>query len=256
MSKPETTKEAKAQIAAAREKSRLTVRSLLLNHLVMMKALQFQKPGEPGFKLRSGRVSDYYVDLRPAMLKSRTVSYFVHLMMAELNNILPEAPATKERLFVAGMGVAGRTLVGATLGIAGLVNMNFNGLYLRDEVKAHGTGKDWEGPEPHPGDRIILLDDVLTSGTTAIELKQRLVRTFNIEPLALIVCCDREEGGREALAEHNIKVHSIFTPADLRKYKEEMDEAQQSKQTAGDDASVAAGQAQAANVPAVPPGQN
>jgi uridine monophosphate synthetase len=82
-------------------------------------------------------------------------------------------------------------------------------IYARKEAKEYGTKKMVEGAY-EAGQTVALLDDVITNGGAKLEL----VEPFMNEGLAVrdfVVLVDREQGGKEILAEKGYRLHSVFT---------------------------------------------
>ncbi len=90
------------------------------------------------------------------------------------------------------------------------------GFIVRKEPKAHGTGQWIEGPELLPGQRIAIMEDVVTTGGSAVKAIERVRES---QPGAQIVgvfaLVDRLDGGREALEKMGVSLASIFTKDDL-----------------------------------------
>lgn len=78
---------------------------------------------------------------------------------------------------------------------------------VRKEAKAHGTGKLIEGPF-QPGDRVAVVEDVITTGASALRAAEAVQREGGtvVGVLALV---DREEGGREAIEDKGFPVLSL-----------------------------------------------
>jgi len=84
---------------------------------------------------------------------------------------------------------------------------------VRKEAKAHGTGRLIEGPFA-PGDRVVVIEDVITTGGSALRAAESL-RAAGGQVLGVLALVDREEGGREALAEAGIEVIAIVGAKEL-----------------------------------------
>ena len=82
-------------------------------------------------------------------------------------------------------------------------------IYMRKEVKAHGLGKEIEG-EWQAGERVVIIEDLITSGGSTIQTADRL-RAAGLVVEEAIVLIDREQGGVEKLAAAGIRAHSVFT---------------------------------------------
>ncbi|KAJ8679963.1 hypothetical protein QAD02_015750 [Eretmocerus hayati] len=86
----------------------------------------------------------------------------------------------------------------------------------RKEAKAYGTKKLIEG-EFKSGDEAVIVEDIITSGSSVLETRQDLVAAGMRSDLALIVV-DREQGGRENLEKAGVKVKSLFKITQLMEY--------------------------------------
>ena len=157
--------------------------------------------------LTSGRKSTYYFDCKQTALH-------------------PEGGYCIGRLFLdmlAGRGLAG--VGGMTLGADPLVSAvtvlsyidksPLPGFIVRKQSKGHGTNQYLEGLANFaPGARVAVLEDVVTTGGTLIQACER-VRDAGLEVATVLCVLDREEGGRENLAQAGYSLESIFTREDL-----------------------------------------
>ena len=84
-------------------------------------------------------------------------------------------------------------------------------IMLRKEMKSHGTKKMIEG-DIKLGDEIVLIDDILTTGTSIIQSLGYL-KDYKIKKV--IILLDRQEGGKERLEEYGLEVQSLFTITDF-----------------------------------------
>ena len=67
--------------------------------------------------------------------------------------------------------------------------------YDRKEAKRHGEGGAFSGRAPRPGDRVVIVDDVLSSGGTKLQAAQALERSFGVKPIGILVGLDRRPRG-------------------------------------------------------------
>lgn len=105
--------------------------------------------------------------------------------------------------------------------------LDVNYCFNRKETKDHGDGGDIVGYYPKEGDRIVIVDDVVTSGSSIRESIE-LIRSHSAATVCgVVVAVDRQEknGGRltaldELQEEYGIKVASIVTINDILEYME------------------------------------
>jgi orotate phosphoribosyltransferase len=151
------------------------------------------------FKLTSGLLSPYYVDLRliPSNPEAfqRTVSMYVSVLERDL------IKRTQRLAGVPTAGIAYAAVVALTL------SKPF--LYVRKEEKTHGRGKRIEGLL-QPGDRVVVLDDVVTTGKSLLEAAEAIRAEGGIVDNA-VVLLDRQQGATENLQKNGVKLHAFAT---------------------------------------------
>ena len=154
------------------------------------------------FLLRSGRRSDFYFDGKQVTLDGRGLYLVSRLIL--------------QRCHALGVTAVGGMTLGAdpiAAGVAGLSGMEdaapLRAFIVRKEVKDHGTGKPIEGPPLAHGERVAMVEDTITTGGALLQAYERVVAT-GAEVVEAIVIVDREEGGREALAERGLPLHALF----------------------------------------------
>jgi len=173
----------------------------LCNMLVRLGALQFGM-----FKLTSGRISPYYIDLRivpsfPSVFK-KVCDFYVKLLEEEVG------VDNFDR--VAGIPTAGIPFASI---VAYLLDKPL--LYVRKEERVHGRERRIEGVVK-PGDRVVVLDDLITTGKSILNAVKAL-RGEGVVAEDAVVLIDRMEGGREKLEEDGVKLHSIASILDIAK---------------------------------------
>jgi len=152
------------------------------------------------FTLASGRVSDHYVNCKPVSLSGQGLALLGSLMLE-----LVEADAVA----VAGLTLGADPLVSAVALQAALAGRRLDALIVRKEAKGHGTGAWLEGPLPEPGSRITVLEDVVTTGGSALKAVHQLQEAgYVVEQVVAIV--DRQEGGAEAMKAAGLGLSSLF----------------------------------------------
>ncbi len=158
------------------------------------------------FKLTSGRTSPYYIDLRivPSFPDAfqRVCDVYVKLIKEDLG---------KEGFDrIAGIPTAGIPF--ASL-IAYQLRKPF--LYIRQLARLHGRERRIEGIIM-PGDRVLLVDDLITTGRSLRKAAKAIRAEGGIVNHALVLL-DREEGGKQKLAEDNIGLHFLLTASEAAK---------------------------------------
>ena len=155
---------------------------------------------EGDFTLRSGKKSRYYLDkylfeTQPALLRelARRLAGFVH---AGINRI------------------AGAELGAIALAAATSLETGTPFVIVRNAKKAgYGTGRLIEG-RLAPGDRVLLVEDIATSGGQALEAIRTLREAGAIVD-RLVVVIDRQEGARHSVEAAGCRFEALFTSADL-----------------------------------------
>lgn len=115
-------------------------------------------------------------------------------------------PAQTEVL--AGLELGGIPLVTALARETGLP-----AAFVRKEAKSYGTCRLSEGSNV-VGRRVLLVEDVVTSGGQVARSATQL-RTLGAEVFAAICVIDREAGGADLLAKHDLPLLALFTRSDL-----------------------------------------
>lgn len=153
------------------------------------------------FRLSSGRISPYYIDLR------KIISY-----PEIFDRITDEYVKTIKTLGefdrIAGVATAG-------VPIATLVayKMKKPLIYIRKERKTHGTEVEVEG-ELKAGDKVILVDDVATTGESIVRAAHSIRERGGILNHA-VVFVDREEGARQTLEKEGITLVSLSKTSEI-----------------------------------------
>jgi orotate phosphoribosyltransferase len=89
---------------------------------------------------------------------------------------------------------------------------------IRKAAKGHGTARRIEG-EMQPGEKVVIVDDVVTSGNSVIEAI-KAAEDYGLKVIKVIILVDRkEEGGRQRIEELVPNVESIFTVLDLERFE-------------------------------------
>jgi orotate phosphoribosyltransferase len=157
-------------------------------------ALQFG-----AFKLTSGKISPYYIDLRIIPSFPDAFQKICDFYM----NFVKEEIGEKNFKRVAGIPIAGLPFASI---IAFKMAKPF--LYIRKGVRFHGRQRRIEGILS-PGDRVLLVDDLATTGLSLQKAAKAIVAEGGVVADA-VVLLDREEGGTERLEKSGVKLHAML----------------------------------------------
>lgn len=158
------------------------------------------------FVLSSGKASDYYLDGRLITLAPEG-AYLVAAIILELIK-------GKGIDAVGGPTLGADPIVGALACLSHINKVKLKTFIVRKAAKGHGTLRQIEGPALKENSRVLLVDDVATTGGALIEAKQAL-DGCGITVSEAIVIVDRQEGARENLAKAGIKLEAIFSRSDI-----------------------------------------
>ena len=159
---------------------------------------------EGDFVLRSGRRSRYYLD----KYRFETVPE----LLGPLGELIAETVSEHEPDAVR---LAGPELGAVALAAAASLSSGLPFLIVRKEAKEYGTANRLEGAY-EAGDRVVLIEDVVTSGGAAADAV-RALRQAALECRTAICVIDREEGGVDALARLGVRLHPLFRAAEVVK---------------------------------------
>ncbi len=160
---------------------------------------------EGDFVLRSGKRSKYYLD-----------KYLFETEPGVLRGVVAEMAAMVRERMTAGsvyQRLAAPELGGVVLGAGLSLELDLPLLLVRKAAKEYGTVKRIEG-RVEPGQRVAIVEDIVTSGGAAIEAAEALRNAgLTVEDIYCVV--DREEGGTDGAAAAGLVLHSVFTSSSL-----------------------------------------
>lgn len=169
------------------------------------------------FTLKSGRKAPYFIN---------TGNYKTGAQLARLGEYYAEC--------IVDNGIDGETLVGPAykgipLAVTTAVALwnnhgkDLNYCFDRKEVKDHGEGGLFVGKQLKDGEKVILVEDVMTSGKALREMLPKLKAAAKVNVTGMVISVDRQEKAlnsdlsavQEAYKEFGIKVYSIVTMEDI-----------------------------------------
>jgi orotate phosphoribosyltransferase len=158
------------------------------------------------FTLTSGKKSKYYLDGRIITLTPEGAYLTAKIILNMIKGRQIDA--------LGGPTMGADPITGAVAALSHIENVPLKCFIVRKAAKEHGTGRQIEGPEIKSGSRVVLVDDVATSGKSLIEAKAALDKAGAIIEAAIVIV-DRLEGTKENLSKAGIKLESIFVIKDL-----------------------------------------
>ena len=169
---------------------------------------------DDAFTLASGRQSRWFFDTKPVMMHPEAS----HLIGELLNIRMDEMGAD----FVGGLelGAVPLTAIAVTMSPK---ESTRRGFMVRKEPKGRGGRKTnnppgIEGSSLSGGGKIVIVEDVTTTGGSAIKAVRRIHNDTDCEVIGVISIVDREEGAKEAFAAAGINFESLMTRSDVAKF--------------------------------------
>jgi len=155
------------------------------------------------FKLSSGRVTPYYIDLRVVSSFPDAFHEVLGLCVGYVRSMLSE---DFDR--IAGIPIAG-------IPFASILAYNLSKpfIFIRQGVRLHGRERRIEGVLIS-GDRVLLVDDLITTGLS-LRRAAAAVRSEGGVVTDAFVLLDREEGGTKRLLDGGVEVHSLFRVSEV-----------------------------------------
>ena len=159
------------------------------------------KKGE--YKLSSGRTSEHYVNCKPITLSGEGLTIASALLLEFIET---------DTLAVAGLTLGADPLVSGVSMAAWNTDWELNALIVRKEAKGHGTGAWIEGPLPPLGSKVTILEDVITTGGSAIKAATK-VRDAGYVVDRVVALVDRQENGEadELMESVELELYSLFS---------------------------------------------
>ena len=157
------------------------------------------KKGE--YTLSSGKKSEHYVNCKPVTLSGRGLTLASLLMLQEVKTS-----------YVAGLTLGADPLVSGVSLVSALDSRLVNGLIVRKEAKGHGTQACIEGLLPPEGTIITVLEDVITTGGSAIKAVEKLRDAgYVVNTVVSIVDRQEDDEANSAMKLSGLELKSIFT---------------------------------------------
>lgn len=155
-------------------------------------------------KLASGKTSNYYIDGKQATLSAQGIFLTAKLILHMIQSTGADA--------VGGPTLGADPIAAAVSLLSSQSGKPLKAFIVRKEAKDHGMQKMIEGPALEPGDKVVVVEDVVTTGGSVLKAIQE-VEKLKAKVVRVICLVDRNEGAAETLASYNYS--PIFTLQDL-----------------------------------------
>jgi len=165
----------------------------------------FQYSEEPAFRLVSGRMSRFYVNCKPVILHPRGMFLTGNLVFEAVRSCGPDG--------VGGLTFGADPIAVAAAFASQIKESPFRAFSIRKTQKDHGIVK-WVEGDLDPGSRVVILDDVATTGGSTVKAIER-ARAEGHEVIRAVVLVDRQEGGMDNIRSHVPDAVAIVTRDEL-----------------------------------------
>lgn len=181
--------------AALATANRKTLRQILLDLIVKDAYV------EGNFTLSSGAKSSYYINCKQVTLNAIGALALGRLLFERLSS---------DTSAVAGLTLGADPMVSAVSVVSAYENAPIPALIIRKKPKGHGTKAYIEGPSLSDKAKVIVLEDVVTTGGSALTAVERL-QDAGYEVTQIMALVDREQGGNELYQSKGIKFEALFS---------------------------------------------
>ncbi len=161
---------------------------------------------EGDFTLSSGKKSDYYINGKQVTLHAEGGLMIARLLL----NMLPAGTVG-----VGGLTLGADPMVSAISIVGAYENKPVTPLIIRKEAKGHGTRAYIEGPTLPEGSAIAIIEDVVTTGASALKAVERL-RDAGYVVNDIFALVDRQQGGEELYEQAGLNFKPIFTIEEVK----------------------------------------
>ena len=172
------------------------------------------------FKTKSGRLSPYFVNTgnyRTGAQISRLGEFYAACIQETIGNHF-------DAMF--GPAYKGIPLVTSAAGALARQGIDKPYFFNRKEAKDHGEGGTLVGYQPKDGDKVIIIEDVITAGTAVRETVPLLKAAANVDISDMFISVNRCEVGQtpgktavmEVKEQFGINVHAVVTAQDIHQY--------------------------------------
>ena len=177
-----------------------TLRQILLDLIVKYAYV------EGDFTLSSGAKSSYYINCKQVTLRAEGALALGRLLL----KLLPDRTSA-----VAGLTLGADPMVSAVSVVSAYEDRPVPALIIRKKPKGHGTKAYIQGPSLAPESNIVVLEDVVTTGGSALTAVERL-QDAGYRVTQILSLVDREQGGSQLYRSKGIKFQALFSIKEIQ----------------------------------------
>jgi len=170
-----------------------------LLELILEKAFKYSE--EPIFKLVSGKMSNYYFNCKTVALHPEGMYLIGNLLFERIKDLGIKG--------IGGLTLGADPIAYAVAYTSHLKEKPVEAFVVRKTPKSHGT-MQWIEGNVKKGDRVVIVDDVITTGKSTIEAIKRALEG-GLEIVKVFTLIDRQEGGKEAIETLGYQVEAVIT---------------------------------------------
>jgi orotate phosphoribosyltransferase len=165
----------------------------------------FKYSNEPIYKLVSGKTSCFYINCKPTILSPRGMYLAGHLIFEAIKNCQADG--------IGGLTFGADPMAIATAFVSEMQKAPLKAFSIRKEKKDHGISRWIEG-DMQAGEKVVILDDVATTGGSTIKAIER-AQSEGLQVVKAVILVDRQEGGLENIQQHVSDTIAIISREEL-----------------------------------------
>jgi len=159
--------------------------------------------------LASGKVSNFYFDMKPTMLDPEGASLIAHLLFEVIEDVGAD--------YVGGLEMGAVPITGGVCQLSFERGKPVRGFFVRKQSKGHGAKKLVEGltaKESLVGKKLIIVEDVTTTGESAYKAIQAC-REAGANVVLVVTIVDREDGAAAFFKSRNVSFTSLYQASEF-----------------------------------------
>ncbi len=165
--------------------------------------------------LSSGQRSTFFIDCKQTALLAEGHLEVARALLRAISTLSRPVQA------VAGVELGGCSLASAVSTLSAIEGRPLDAMYVRKELKDHGSGRWIEGGSHLAGERsVAVLEDVVTTGGSTLRAVGRL-NEFGFNVIGVVALVDRCQGGKENIKKEGLEFVSIYSRRDFLQGAEE-----------------------------------